>query len=40
MQACEAGEMHRGFLAGRLEGKRPLGRPKRKWGGNPKMDFQ
>jgi len=27
-------------LAGRLEGKRPLGRPKRRWDGNTKMDFQ
>jgi len=27
------------FLVGRSEGKRPLGRPKRRWEGN-KMDLQ
>jgi len=25
---------------GKLEGKRPLGRPRRKWDDNIKMDFQ
>ena len=27
-------------LMGKAEGKRPLGRPKRRWEGNIKMDFQ
>jgi hypothetical protein len=27
-------------LVGKPEGKRPLGRPRRKWGNNIKMDFQ
>jgi hypothetical protein len=26
-------------LVGKPEGKRPLGRPRRKWGGNIKMDI-
>jgi hypothetical protein len=29
-----------GVLVGRLEGKRPSGRPRRKWEDNIKMDFQ
>jgi hypothetical protein len=28
-----------GLLAGKLEGKRPLGRPRCKWVDNIKMDF-
>ena len=31
--------VHR-FLVGRPEGKRPLGRPRRRWGDNIKMDLQ
>jgi hypothetical protein len=27
-------------LVGKSEGKRPLGRPRRKWVGNIKMDFR
>jgi hypothetical protein len=27
-------------LMGKLEGKRPLGRPRRRWEGNIKMDLQ
>jgi hypothetical protein len=27
-------------LVGKPEGKRPLGRPRRKWDNNIKMDFQ
>jgi hypothetical protein len=27
-------------LVGKLEGKRPLGRPRRRWEDNIKMDFQ
>jgi len=27
-------------LVGRPEGKRPLGRPRRRWGDNIEMDFQ
>jgi hypothetical protein len=29
-----------GFLVGKLEGKRPVGRPRRRWADNIKMDFQ
>jgi len=28
------------FLAGKPEGKRPLGRPRRRWGDNIRMDLQ
>jgi len=28
------------FLVGRLEGKRPLGRPRLRWEDNIKVDFQ
>jgi len=31
--------VHR-FLVGKPEGKRPLGRPRRKWDGNIKMDLR
>jgi hypothetical protein len=31
--------VHR-VLVGKTEGKRPLGRPKRRWGDNIKMDLQ
>ena len=39
--ACmgEGRGMHR-VLVGRPEGKRPLGRPRRRWGDNIKMDLQ
>ena len=41
--ACGAygggGGVHR-FLVGKPEGKRPLGRPRRRWEDNIKMDFQ
>jgi hypothetical protein len=30
----------RGVLVGKPEGKRPLGRPRRRWEGNIKMDLQ
>jgi hypothetical protein len=29
-----------GVLVGKLEGKRPLGRPRRRWEDNIKMDLQ
>jgi hypothetical protein len=29
-----------GVLVGRLEGKRPLGRPRRRWEDNIKMDLR
>jgi hypothetical protein len=29
-----------GFLVGKSEGKRPLGRPSRRWEGNIRMDLQ
>ena len=29
-----------GFLVGKTEGKRPLGRPRLRWEGNIKMDLQ
>ena len=28
------------FLVGKPEGKRPLGKPRRRWEGNIEMDFQ
>ena len=31
--------MHRGFLVGKPEGKRPLGRPRLIWEENTKMDL-
>jgi hypothetical protein len=34
------GEVFTGFLVGRPEGKRPLGRPRRRWGDNIKMDLR
>jgi len=39
--ACGAygGGVHR-VLVGKPEGKRPLGRPRRRWKGNIKMDLQ
>ena len=43
-RACSAyGEEDRriqGFLVGKLEGKRPLGRPRSRWGDNIKTDLQ
>jgi hypothetical protein len=35
-----AGEVHTGFWWGRAEGKRPLGRHRRRGEDNIKMDFQ
>jgi hypothetical protein len=32
--------MHRGFLVGKPEGKRPLGRPIHRWEHNIKMDLR
>jgi hypothetical protein len=34
------GEANRGFWWGKPEGKRPLGRPRRRWDDNIKMDLQ
>jgi hypothetical protein len=34
------GEVYTGFLVGKPEGKRPLGRPGRRWEGNMTMDLQ
>jgi hypothetical protein len=34
------GEAYTGFWWGNLRGKRPLGRPRRKWEDNIKMDIQ
>ena len=38
--AYGAGERVHRFLVGRPEGKRPLGRPRRRWGDNITMDLQ
>ena len=35
----EGRDVHR-VLVGRLEGRRPLGRPRHRWEDNIKMDFQ
>ena len=32
--------MYTGFLVGKPEGKRPLGRPRHRWEDNIKMDLQ
>jgi hypothetical protein len=34
------GEAYTGFLLGKAEGKRPLGRPRNRWEGNIKMGIQ
>jgi len=34
------GEVNTGFLVGKLKGKRPLGRTRRRWEGNIKMGHQ
>ena len=34
------GEAYTGFWWGNLKGKRPLGRPRRRWEDNIKMDLQ
>jgi len=34
------GEVHTGYLVGKLEGKKQLGRPRRRWEDNIKMDLQ
>ena len=34
------GETYSGFLVGKNEGKRPLGRPRRRWEDNIKMDLR
>jgi hypothetical protein len=40
-RACNAyGERRVWVLVGKPEGKRPLGRPKRRWDDNIKMDLQ
>ena len=36
----EEGRVLRRVLVGKPEGKRPLGRPRRKWEDNTKMDLQ
>jgi hypothetical protein len=33
-------EVHTGILVGKPAGKRPLGRPQRRWDDNIKMDLQ
>ena len=38
-RACGAYEVYR-VLVGKPEGKRPLGRPRRRWEDNIKMDLQ
>jgi hypothetical protein len=41
--ACSADREGRGvyrFLVGKPEGKRPVGRPRRRWEDNMKMDLQ
>ena len=37
---CGRIKMHTGFLVGKPEGKRPLGRPRCRWEDNIKMDLQ
>ena len=37
---CGRGEGCTGFLVGKPEGKRPLGRPRRRWEYNIKMDIR
>ena len=37
---CGRGEVHTNILVGKLEGKRPLGRPRRGWENNIKMDLK
>jgi hypothetical protein len=32
--------MHTGFLVGKPEGKKPLGRPRRRWEDNIRMDLR
>jgi hypothetical protein len=36
----QKGEVHTEILVGKPEGKRPLGRPRRRWKDNIKMDLQ
>jgi len=36
----DAGKVHRGFLFGSHEGKRPLGRPRRGWEDDIKVDLK
>jgi hypothetical protein len=33
-------EVHTGFLVGKPDGKRPLGRPRRRWEDNIKIELQ
>ena len=40
MRWAGRGEMYIGFLWVKLEGKRPHGKPRRRWEDNIKMDFQ
>ena len=37
---CRRGEAYTGFFVGNPEGKRPLGRHRRRWEDNNKMDLQ
>jgi hypothetical protein len=38
--STHGGEVYIGFLVGKPEGKRPLGRPRHRWEDNIKMDLQ
>ena len=40
MERMEDGRRVHKVLVGKPEGKRPLGRPRRRWENNIKMDFQ
>jgi hypothetical protein len=40
MDVLRRGQVYTGFWWGNLRGKRPLGRPRRRWEDNMKMDLQ
>ena len=40
MERMEAGRVVHKVLVGKPEGKRPLGRPRRRWGDNIKVDLE
>jgi hypothetical protein len=40
LHACERGEVFYRILVGRPEGKRPLGRPRRRWEDDIKLDLR
>jgi hypothetical protein len=40
LHAWGRGEVFKGFLVGRPEGKRPLGKPRRRWEDNIKIDLR